>query len=214
LTIYPVSPILGKEQTNNHSNKQRKKMETSLHLSILELNNESFFVPSGHKTDIYLDTEKRTIYSFVSNGGVPVCAYNGIDTLILSVWDRAIPAAVVDTLLDLEDDLLCVLSCYEGTEYDGRNHVGVWASGATDAKEFLWEKANSLSIGSFWDPSDWFGDVLEDLQNSYASGKTPTEIITEQHLGDWQDGECDRDEAIAWLEDMIQLWDAQDSIED
>jgi hypothetical protein len=179
--------------------------KTALEQSIEDLAQADYNVPSGYVTRIYLDPEAGTVYAFASDSSSqPKAAYDGVDRLIVSVNDRAVPQSVADAMpLDTLRDML---GCYGGTEFDGRNYRGTWS----DAE--YWNQGGYIeldelqqAIAYYWDPGEWFDPVISDLKAAWANGDTSAEIIDTQNL-DSGDAVCDRDAAIEWLESMFIQW--------
>jgi hypothetical protein len=174
-------------------------MSDTLHNSIL---NAGDAVHPSYPTDFYLDPESEQIQWYTRTGaGIPAPAYHGIWVKVFQAPAGAIPESVVENLLKVEDRL--IYDCennFQGTEWDGRNHTGVWKDKPDYSMEFQFE------IAVFWDPWDWFGPVLQDLKDKWESGMDAAQIIDSEDLGDISSGIVDRDQAIEWLEDKIQEW--------
>lgn len=175
--------------------------------SIEALKDEDFSVGSGFKTDIYLDPEAEKIYTFVGSNSQPMTAYHRIDRRIVTANSSAIPASVYSAIKSLEDNLDLLIDQYEGSEWNGNNHVGQWSESAEDTLESIWDQ--QLEIASYWDASDWFEPVTDQLKDAWENGQTAEQIIDEQGCGNEADGMCDRDEAITWLESKIEEWQAE-----
>jgi len=173
-------------------------MSDTLHNSIL---NAGEAVHPAYPTDFYLDPESEQIQWYTRTGaGIPAPAYHGIWVRLFQAPPNAIPKSIVQNLLRIEKQL--IYDCeknFQGTEWDGHNHIGVWKD-KPDYSMFRFE------IATIWDPEDWFGPVLQDLKEKWESGMNATQIIDSEDLGDTVDGMVDRDQAIEWLEDKIQEW--------
>jgi len=187
--------------------------KTALQLSIEALGSENFNVCDGHKTDIYLDPEKKAVYTFVGSNSSPMAAFNNIDLHLLRVHNGSIASSVQAAIDNVSDNIGSVLALYLGTEWNGNNHVGQWGEGLCDELECLQEKLSLTPAACYWDASEWFDPVLDDLKTEWEAGKTAEQIIDGQNLGDDCDGEVDRNEAIAWLNGMIGEWSADLSSE-
>ena len=177
--------------------------------SIESLKTEDFSVCSGFKTDIYLDPETERIYTFVGSNSTPMSAYHNIDRHILRVGDGAISASVYNAIKDVEDDLHDLLDLYNGSEWNGSNHIGQWSEKATELNLRIDDKLFQAEIASYWDAGDWFSPIAGDLKAEWESGKTAEQIIDEQGCGDEIDGMCDQNEAIDWLEGRIEEWQTE-----
>ena len=187
--------------------------KTALQLSIEDLGSENFNVAYGQKTDIYLDPEKKAVYTFVGSNSSPMDAFHNIDLLLMRVHNGSIASSVQAAIENISENIGSVIDLYLGTEWDGSNHVGRWDEGLCDELECLQEKLSLTPAACYWDASEWFGPVVDDLKAEWKSGKTADQIIDGQNLGDDCDGEVDRDEAIAWLNGMIGEWSADLSSE-
>jgi hypothetical protein len=158
----------------------------------------------------YLDPIEKVIQPWIEIGsGIPRAAYNNIWVKILTAPANAIPESVVNTLLRLEDQLVydCEVN-FRGTEWDG-DYIGIWRSKPNYPFEY------ELEVACFWQPEDWFElDDLEDLKNKWKRGMTPTQIIESKDLGDYDRGMVDKDEALEWLEQMIEEWKKEEEGEE
>ena len=167
------------------------------------------FTAQEKATAIYLDPEKRNVYTFLETGGTPMAAYHKIDKLVLRVYPGAIASSVYNELLVIEDRLAAILGEYQGTVWNGSNHVGKWSQDGLDQMEALGEYQGQREIAYYWDAGDWFSPVSETLKASWEEGQTAEQIIDGQGCGSEQDGMCDRDEAISWLKEEIGEWEAE-----
>ena len=162
-------------------------------------------------TDIYLDPEAGRLYSFSERGAIPISAYHGIDCRILTVQEGAIPASVKRCLFELLDTLVSILDLYEGTEWTGRSHIGVWPDEALQLLEATRNGHFAQDLAYYWDACEWFEPILSELKFRWEQGGTAEQIIDDEGCGSEEsvDGMCDRDEAIAWLKTEIADWEAE-----
>lgn len=178
--------------------------QSALSASISEIGNYDF---SGEwKTDIYLDPEARRLYTFTDTNCFPVTAYHSIDQLILTVYPTAIASSVESHLKSIESTLLALLDEYQGSEWNGSNHIGQWSLKGKELMEYLDQLP--VEIASYWEPNDWFEPVISELKAKWESGMTAQQIIDSEHCGDDADGQCDPTKAVGWLEDLIEEWEA------
>jgi hypothetical protein len=181
-------------------------MNSTLHDSIL---NAGKAVHPNYAVTYYLDPENKVIESYtVIGAGIPAPAYHGIWVEIFSAPAGAIPESVVANLLRIEDRLIydCE-SNFQGTEWDGHNHIGVWRNKPDYS-------VRQFEIGCFWDSCDWFEPVLQDLQDKWRKGMNASQIIDSEDLGNIYDGMVDRDEAVKWLEEQIKDWEEEEDEEE
>jgi hypothetical protein len=183
-------------------------MIESLHTSIEAIKNDDF--TGEWKTDIYLDPISERIYSFTNTGGIPMDAYNGIDLRILTVRPGAIAESVYDYLSSIEELLKTLLGEFEGTEWNGSNEIGKWKrdEDGFNTLDYI-QSSYAPEIASYWPAGDWFSPITYELKVKWETGMTAEEIIDSEGCGDPIDGMCDRDEAIAWLEQQIEEWNAE-----
>jgi len=169
------------------------------------------FTAQGTTTAIYLDPEKQNVYTFLDTGAIPMTAYHNIDQLVLRVRPGAIASSVYNELLVIEDRLAAILGQYQGTVWNGSNHIGKWSQDGLDQMEALDEYQGQRvnEIAYYWDAGDWFSPVSDTLKASWQEGQTAEQIIDGQGCGSEQDGMCDRDAAIAWLKEKIGEWEAE-----
>jgi hypothetical protein len=175
--------------------------EQKIHKSILEAGEHTH---PRFAVAYYLNPVDKVIENVFVGGGMPRAAYYGIWIEIFTAPPGAIPQSVVNNLLAIEDRL--IYDCQEnfkGVEWDGRNHVGVWQNKPNYSWEYQFE------IGCFWDPYDWFEPVLRDLKDKWRNGMTASQIIDSEDLGD-NEGMVDRDDAIKWLEQVIEEWEEEE----
>lgn len=173
---------------------------STLETSIKALENKIFSCASGFRCDVYLDPVERRVYTFLGNNSAPMDAYHNIDQHILTVQDRAIPSTVVDALMGVIDNLESLCDAYQGTAWDGNNHVGTWAEVAQEITECMGQI--DLEVGCFWDPGDWFEPVSSEVRFLLAQGKTPEEVCASIGTDFGTDGAVEEGEAVAWIEDF------------
>lgn len=180
--------------------------KSALVKSIEALSDYDFDCVSGFSTKIYLNPEAEKIEVFQdSNNSMPMKAYHHEWLHICNIPSVSVPDSVVSALLEIEDALESAIESYEGTEWNGSNHVGQWSWNEDDSMHFA-QLTSELSFASYWEPGDWFESCMGELKKEWESGKTAEQIIDGQHLGDSADGMCDRPAAIEWLEDEIAQW--------
>jgi len=187
--------------------------KTALQESIEAIGSENFNVCDGQKTDIYLDPEKKAVYTFVGSNSSPMAAFHNIDLHLLTVHNGSIPSSVQAAIESVSENIDSVLALYLGTEWDGNNHIGQWGEDFGAEVECLQEKLSSIPLACYWDASEWFNPVVDELKEDWKTGKTAEQIIDGQNLGNDCDGEVDRDEAIGWLNGMIEDWSTEHSEE-
>ena len=186
-------------------------MIESLHNSIEQIKTEDF--TGEHKTNIYLDPERKVIYTFTDTGAVPANAYWGIDKCILTVFPNAISNSVYNVLLEIENDLEnLVENHYLGSEHDGRNWHGKW----TEESDWIMEQIDGKTIDQiayYWEPDDWYESLMKELHDGWEAGQSPEEIVDYYGCGDELNGIVDRDSAIEWLKCRFQEWE-NDEVEE
>jgi hypothetical protein len=179
--------------------------KNTLRESIAALEDETYnFDPmSGYRIELYLNPETRRIYRFDAVGaGVPERVWNGIDQHICSVPARAIPDsvrraldAVYDTLESICDDLIEV-------EWDGLRPRARWRTESWGCEQYL---IDTIQIGTYWDPDDWWEYDRRPVDELIAAGKSPQEIYDALDWGSdaYDDGCVQESDAIEWLEELI-----------
>lgn len=174
--------------------------------SIKNISEMDFDAPSGFGHTVYFDPEASEVIALLlGQSETPVHAYNNIYQTVLDVPANAIAQSVAEALTELADDIEWLAEGWQGTRWDGSNHIGVWADNrASDFSEKI--LGGYLDITTYWEPGDWFEPVMGELKDLWAEGKTAEQIIDEQDLGDTANGICDRDAAIKWLEKRIEEW--------
>jgi hypothetical protein len=168
--------------------------------SIEALANEDYACQSGWQTNIYLNPENETVYTFLTCNSVPASAYHNIDQFICKVWNEAIPESVRDGVMSVIDRLQAILDDYQGSEWNGSNHVGRWKiRGTEDDQESYEPISQDISIGYYYDPCDWFVDQ-DEMIKTFCAGKTAQQYCDDSNLDNGTEGAVKPGEALSWLE--------------
>jgi hypothetical protein len=168
---------------------------------------------SEFSTGVYLSGEKGIVYSFLKTGGIPSGVYNNLDVEIMSVPSgHVIGDTVLAALQGHAEEIQELLSSYQGSEWDGSNHRGQWNSQALEWFSECVAPQLSCEVGSYWNASDWFEPVIGELKDRWEAGETVEAIIDSENLGtNDQDGCCDKQEAVDWLQMMFEEWAEEDA---
>ena len=136
-----------------------------------------FLVPALERAD---DVPAVKCYD---GDGSPMLAHHGRWACLGSYKGRVLGASALERLTMLTDELLALDATYEGTRWDGHNHLGLWSSDGHDAilaLQWGWQEASD-DLRSYWDADDWFGDTTWPELCAQAS------IDPERALGDdWE----------------------------
>lgn len=122
---------------------------------------------SGAKATLYLDPENRRVYTFgyVGNASWPVAAHNRIHTSIGAVPIETVPDSLETWIEANASAFEALIDEYEGSKWNGSNHIGQWTEEAVEAAEtldlLLNEAVNSNEIAQYWDADDWFSSDPE-----------------------------------------------------
>jgi len=96
----------------------------------------------------------------VVGSGQPAPAYHGRWLCLGSVSQRAVAPEIERVVRDHEGEILSALETYQGTRWDGHNHVGTWATDPYGAPVELPDLEDALGdIPTYWDAGDWFQPV-------------------------------------------------------
>lgn len=119
------------------------------------------------------------LYSGVGSG-YPERAYHGRWLRLGSLAAKAVGSEAVEVIESHKGLILSLLATYQGTEWDGNNHVGVWKRPDNDddfdIEYMCYDIDRDLSqVATYWEASDWFApvglqecsscDLLEDQVN-------------------------------------------------
>jgi len=144
---------------------------TIIYPSADSLDSGDWSADSGYSVSLYLlpaeETKSGSVeiyaYSGVGNIGTPMPAFHGRWFGFGSYGVNVCGQSVLDVLKGMESQLLAVATHYEGTRWDGRNHVGVWADEddlgvGRSRHQLYWSWCDAEDrLRSYWDAIDWFG---------------------------------------------------------
>ena len=116
----------------------------------------------------------------VGNGGCPEPAWHDRWKCIGRVPEDAVGESVLAMLGEYESDLLDLAAAYEGSQWDGNNHVGSWADDGVSL-DLPWH-----DVAQWWDPWDWF------------QGQSWVDVCTLAHIDPERGAAC-LDELVAAL---------------
>lgn len=85
--------------------------------------------------------------------GQPMYAYHGRWLYLGSPGTECVPEALIERLSHYEDKFRELDEAYQGTEWDGHNHIGKWDNIAEDVSQLL----DLEGVAMFWDAADWLG---------------------------------------------------------
>lgn len=85
--------------------------------------------------------------------GQPMYAYHGRWLYLGSPGTECVPESLIERLSQYEDKFREIDEAYQGTEWDGHNHIGKWDDIAEDVNQLL----DFESVAMFWDAADWLG---------------------------------------------------------
>ena len=120
---------------------------------------------SGTRVSLYLDPEKRLVYSCgIVGSGTPEPAWNRRHLDLGHVGKDVVSESLEEWLRGQEATLAALCDCYEGTEWDGHNHVGQWSEEASELEEaFDCALAEAEDIAHYWDAVEYFSPAEDDV---------------------------------------------------
>lgn len=120
---------------------------------------------------LYLDPEDREVYTFCCIGsGEPEAAFNHRHISIGGLPGGFVPSTVENFLTLRIDDLNAIADAYEGTYWDGNNHVGRWTEEGIELSNSLSrEIQDTKDIYVYADPADCFYDLEDDEKRAWAA---------------------------------------------
>lgn len=144
---------------------------------------------SGARNALYLvpaeesDDGEPTVVMFSCVGsGSPERAHHSRWLGLGVVSPRVVPSALEECLESRAEVLHALAAQYEGTTWDGHNHVGHW-SDALD-EDVLYKLHDDLQdVETFWEASEWYavlshsGVVADVLREACAEGRTLDEVL-------------------------------------
>jgi len=164
----------------------------SIHNSIVSILNSPDASHPSYPTTYYLDPKSGVIrwYPQVEN---IIIDENWVR--ILTAHPRAIPKAIVNILLRIEDIL--VDNCLEFQLFGG------WK----DKPDYSLLRLE-FNVTVFYPPEEWFDDFDRyDIRRMWRQGMSAEEIVSKFELRDDFNENVDRREALDWIKQMIQEWE-------
>ncbi len=180
---------------------------------------------SGLNAYILIDPEDRDVTTWCNVGsGMPMSTYHD-RTILIGLPIMAYEADVQTWCEDHADDIAAICDAYEGSGWDGHNHVGRWSDEADDLRTALRQALDEATGGcscdtirSYWPADDWLsGDwqgVMGRLlrvgltQATEEESATSDAVLDEDDVRDalreraeWQIGQLDSDD----IDDAVKI---------
>jgi hypothetical protein len=127
----------------------------------------------GTRVSLILDPEARKVYTFASvgNNSWPMSVHHRLHRT-LATYDQSVSAESLQEWLEADEGrLLAIVTKYEGSEWDGSNHVGSWSDEEDDRRlddelsDELTQDISSGAIATYWSASEYYseteGEALE-----------------------------------------------------
>lgn len=155
------------------------------------------------------------VYSFGRVGaGTPEPAYHGRHLTLADLPRSSVASEVRDCLLAHVDELVALSEAYEGSSWDGHNHVGSWS----DDVDYAYARFGELIGGlpQYWDAGDWFsGDPSGVVDGALACGSLD-EAVTREIDNASGTAQLEREDVRRALRALIEerVEDLEDSDED
>lgn len=169
---------------------------------------------SGASVTLYLrpaaerDCGRPLVYSFGHVGsGTPAMAFNNRELFLGTVGVETSAESLRDWLEGRADELIELSDAYEGTAWDGHNHVGHW--GLTDDARLRFESALEQAfawgeINTFWDAGDWFDQVRDDVLDAVLEKGVDAFIESELEEAERNGALLRGDDVAEYIEDLLQ----------
>jgi len=152
---------------------------------------------SGARNTLYLIPAEENggtpcvcLSSDIGNG-VPARAWHRRWLSLVNLPHDVVPESVMDAIEACRDEILHLDAAYQGTRWDGHNHVGVWDYGDLDQIE--WDRANvgpietSIldAIRTYYDPNEYYiGSVDHEVERlfyeSWRDGMTLDDLVEQE----------------------------------
>lgn len=150
---------------------------------------------SGYKKALYLAPAEETddgrpeirIHTGVGNVGTPMPAFHSRWAPVISYGPMVVGSSVVEFLESIADQLVELSEKYEGSEWDGSNHVGSWNETRDEmlSRTQEWNEAKSSHLEKYWDAGDYFGPAGEGWPELCEEADiNPAVIFQGQHVED------------------------------
>jgi len=154
---------------------------------------------SGTKVKIYLEGETGRVYSYGDVGGnsMPGEAFHGLDICLLVV-DKDVVVESLQAWLEERMDTLCeVHDCFEGSPWNGSNHVGQWDDDRLqELLDGLEQDMADEPLPTYWEAGDFLGDMDASTLEAEVLGKGLDNVVEEYVTGGEGNGYHVRDEDL------------------
>lgn len=174
----------------------------------------------GWRACLILDPEDRTVSLYRCIGsGTPVNVWHN-RALTASINIAASGEAVAEILREHASAVEAIFDSYEGSEWDGHNHVGSWA---TDDQQMPTYTADLASLEAaledaptYWSAGDWLeGDwsgSKRELRKALAAGQTADEVAAAWVASGRSDGALlDHDDVAKQIARMVKEIEEEDA---
>jgi len=118
---------------------------------------------SGTNGGLLVDPEDYTVSTWWHVGaGIPMSVYHG-RAMLIAVPTDATEEGIREWIEVHRSELTELCDLYEGSEWDGNNHIGRWSqsAGSHDEVELLHRSALE-DIPCYWSAADWLHDDSPD----------------------------------------------------
>ncbi len=170
---------------------------------------------SGAQNALIFDPEDRDIYMFSNIGsGCPEAVWHSRQ-VSLSVPSASVESQLLKVIKSCEADLVALADLYEGSTWDGSNHVGRWSE-PTYMDELIQRIEGRLADSpQYWDAGDWLWggctqeEVVRQIREGFNNdvGAWAEDAVAEGQLNDaW----IDVDELVVEAERAIEELTGED----
>lgn len=166
---------------------------------------------SGSKATLYIDPEGPRVYTFgyVGNASWPMAAHHRIHISLGSVPLSTVPNSLKEWLEAHTDEIEALIAEYQGSEWNGSNHIGKWSDESdelhTALDQQLQEAFNQNEIQTYWDASDWYaGDPQSVISAAIGAGSIETAVENELDSAQMNGALLDPDDAEEALRTLLK----------
>lgn len=146
-----------------------------------ELDSGGWAPNSGVKLRVYLDPRGDVPVVRAEQGiniGIPFAAHHKRLWQLFALGQDVVGASVLDFLRSHEAAIIALADCYEGTEWDGSNHIGQWSADACDPFPC---GVDPSAFANYWRAEDWLYDSndLDGTETNSELDAKAVDLVTE-----------------------------------
>jgi len=177
---------------------------------MIDINVGGWSTCSGSKATLYIDPEDKQVYTFgyVGNASWPMKAHHRIHMSIGTVPLSTVPDSLKTWIEAHSDEIEALIAEFQGTKWNGNNHIGQWSDDADQLQETLdqafQEALNQNEIHQYWDAEEWYsGDPGSVIDAAIEAGSIETAVENELDNAQMNGAHLNRDDAEQALRALL-----------